>query len=64
MFTYPDKIQFGCLFCGVVDVEIEIEEELYVWHECPECGRKTALSLLLAIDLLNESPQMEHIRYE
>ena len=44
---------FGCLHCGVISMESDDEEELYTWQKCPDCGKVSALSMLLAIDTIN-----------
>jgi predicted nucleic acid-binding Zn-ribbon protein len=42
----------GCLHCG--EVEVEDVSYPYMWQECPECGGKSAMTMVLAVDLLNK----------
>lgn len=51
----------GCLHCG--EVEVEEVDYPYMWQDCPECGEKLALTMVLAIDLLNKCFR-EHIDVE
>ena len=44
---------FGCLHCGVIERPYDEEEELYVWHKCPDCGELSVMSMVLAIDTIN-----------
>jgi predicted RNA-binding Zn-ribbon protein involved in translation (DUF1610 family) len=44
---------FGCLHCGIIEREYDEEDELYVWHKCPDCGELSVMSMVLAIDTIN-----------
>lgn len=48
----------GCLHCG--EVEVSVVDYPHMWQECPECGATTAMTMQLAVDLINKCLR-EHV---
>ena len=46
-------MEFGSLHCCVVELPAQDDEDQYLWRKCPQCGEKTAFSILLAVDTIN-----------
>ena len=54
-------ILLGCLHCG--EVSIEVVDYEHTWQECPECGARSAMTMEMAVDLINKCLR-EHVDVE
>ncbi len=51
-------ILLGCLHCG--EVYVEAVDHPHAWQQCPECSARTAMTMEMAVDLINKCLR-EHV---